>query len=96
MLLGFEGDQWIVQSVSLPVSLGRAPIARVSGKPKQELVMAPVLVRLVGVIWRAAVGGRRYPRGAHQGQAQRIVVRLIGAILAIGKDSGAKASALIG
>src|SRR5207302_10107530 len=90
---GLKGDERLIQTVPLPVCLFFTPVARVAGKTIDEFMVSPVLGGLVTVEPSVAVSkaGR-----VDQSQAQRIVVRLVGAIFAIGKNGDAEISALIG
>src|ERR1035441_9123597 len=95
MLRGLESYQGIVEPVGLPVCLGGAPIAFVSGKPEHKLVMAPFLIGLIAVVWRMAVGCRLCARRAHEGKTKGVVGRLVRAVLDIAEDGGAEGSTLV-
>src|SRR5271166_1005140 len=89
MLRSLECDQRIVQPLRLPVGLRFAPTSRVSGNSVKELVMSNILRPLVRV---TAARSRR----ADQRQANRMVVRLIRSILAIGQDGRAELAPRVG
>src|SRR5215469_11634164 len=79
MTRGLERNQRLIQSLALPVGLFVSPTARMSGDAIHEFVMADVLSCLIGISARNA-------GGTDQGKADGIVIRLVGAILAISKD----------
>src|SRR5437588_4166854 len=90
---GLKGNDRLIQTLPLPVCLFLAPVARVAGKTIDELMVSPVLGGLVAVKPSVAIpqAGR-----VDQSQAQRIVVRLVRTIFAIGKNGDAEIPALIG
>ena len=87
MFRGFKGDRRLVQAPCLPVGPGVNAVAGVSGNSVDEFVMAEILGGLVGI---AAANAR----GTQQGQANHVVARFVGAVLAIGQDGGAEGSAV--
>ena len=90
LVLGrFEGHERLIQAIALPIGERVMPIAAMSGEPEDDFVMAPILVSLVGIT--AVHAGR-----AQQGQTQSVVVRLVGTVLAIGKNGRAEAAAAVG
>src|ERR1043165_1888332 len=90
MLRALKRDQRLIDPQRLPVSLRGSPITGVRQKSVNELVMSPVLRRLIRVT-RAWSNSRR----AQQRQSQRIVIRLVRTVLAIGKDGDATRAAAI-
>src|SRR5271157_1407410 len=89
MFRGFEGNERLVETVGLPIGLALAPISRVSGQAVYELVMTQILRALV-VIASAGAGC------ADQGEAKRVVIGLVGAVLAIRQHRRAVSAAAIG
>src|ERR1700682_2741146 len=79
MFRAFEGDQRLVEPVCLPVSSSLTPTIRVAGKTEHDFMPADVLCSLIGI---AAPGSRR----PYQSQPQRLVIRFVGTVLAVGKD----------
>src|SRR6185312_13998295 len=88
MLRSLEGNQRIVQALRLPIGLPGAPVAIVSRDSEEDVVMADVLRPL---IVRAAARAR----SANEREADGVVVRLVGRVLAIGEDRCAVAAALV-
>jgi hypothetical protein len=96
MFRGLESDQRIVKPISLPIRLGLLPTALVARQSEDKFVVSPILISLIGVGLWPSVGWGLHPWGSHQGQAKRIVIWLVGAILAIGENRGPETSRLIG
>src|SRR5277367_5307051 len=95
MLGCFERNHRIAEAVSLPVRLGLAPVACVPRQAKHELVMTPILIRLIGISRRSAVGRGPYARRTQESHTDGVVVGLVGAVLAIGQNRCAEAAALV-
>src|SRR5690349_12404454 len=90
MLRAFKRDQRLIQTLRLPVSPLATPITFMRGQSIIKSMPAPILRRLICVTSAWADAGR-----AQQRQAQRLVVRLIRAVLAIGQNRYAKRAAAI-
>ena len=75
-----ERDQWLVQPVCLPVCLPLSPVARVAGETERNFMTTQILRSLIRVTtlssWRA-----------QQRQAQRLIVRFVRSVFAIGEHS---------
>src|SRR5690349_11066269 len=88
MLCCLEGNQRIIQTLRLPIGLTGAPVAIVTSQSEDDIVMAEVLRALI-VISPARAGS------ANEGEADGVVVRFIGCVLAIGENRRAIAATLI-
>ena len=95
MFRGFEGDERVAETVGLPVGLRLTPSIRMPGQAKDKFVMSPVLVGLVAIPLRPPIFWRRHARRAEKRQPDRMVVRFVRAILAVGEEGGPKATALV-
>src|SRR5882672_8334660 len=89
MLRGFEGKKRIIQPLTLPVSPRLPPTGGVTSDAINELVVPDILRALVRIL---AMGGW----SPDQGQADTVIVRLVGPNFAIGEDGGAKLAAHVG
>src|SRR5271170_2776755 len=95
MFCRLEGDERIAETICLPIRLRLFPRAGVTRQTKDKFVMAPVLVCLVAVPLRASIGGRLHSGRAYKGQADGMVIWLVGAVLVFGQDSSPEAAALV-
>ena len=86
MLRRLKRDQWLIQALGLPVGWLRA---RVSGDAVNELVMPPIVARLVSVL-------RAHAGRIDQRQAKRVIVRFVGAVLSNGENRRAELAGFIG
>src|SRR5947209_490529 len=79
--------------MGLPVALALPPITSMTGQAINEFVVAQVLGELIaiGAAVAFAQSGRIY-----KGEAQSVVVGLIGAVLAVGEHGHAIRSAFVG
>ncbi len=84
-----EGDQRSVESLRLPIGLAITPIVGVTGKAVGELVVADVLRGFIGVA--SGDAGR-----AQKGEAQGVIVGLIGAVFGIGEYGRTELAAHVG
>ena len=82
-----------VKALRLPVGIALLPVAGVRSEAVGELMVAPVLRGLIGVI--VAVAGAEAGR-VDKSQAQRVVIRFVGARLAVGEHGNAVSPALVG
>ena len=83
MLCSLERNERIIQALSLPVRGSVPPVGSMTGDTVDEFVMSQVLRTLVGITARGA-------RSADQCQADRVVIRLVGPVLAIGQHRRAE------
>src|SRR5215204_5238302 len=90
MLRTLKSDQRLIETLRLPVSLLPTPITGMRSEAVNKLVPPPILCRLVSV-----TGSWPNPGSAQQGQAKCFIVRLVRAVLAVGKDRHTKTSALV-
>src|SRR5208282_6637736 len=88
MFRSLKCGQRVVQALRLPVGLRFAPARRVSCDPVDELVMTKILRPLVCI--SAASSG-----SSDQRQSNRIVIRLVRSVLAIGQDGRAELAARV-
>src|SRR6202000_2390446 len=95
MLRRLKCDQGIIEAVPLPISLCLTPVACVPCQTKDEFVMSPILICLIGVSRRTAIRGRSDTRRPHEGESNRVVFGLVGTILAVCQNGRAEAAALI-
>ena len=84
-----KSDQRLIEAIGLPVGLRVTPIPRVSRQAEDDFVAAKVLGALIRKT--AARSGR-----ADKSQTNRLVVRLVRTILAIGQDGDSERAALVG
>ena len=75
-------NEWLIEPAALPVGLAILPIAGMARNAVFELVTAPVLCGLIAV----RETGRADARAAQQGEAQRVIIGLVRAVLIVGKD----------
>src|ERR1700722_5546016 len=83
-----EGDQWIVQSMSLPIA-PLTPVAAMASNAVDEFVVSEILRALVGIT--AASAGR-----PNQSQPDGVVIRLVRSILVVGQNRRAKRATHVG
>src|SRR5690348_1417236 len=88
MFRSLEGNQRIVQALRLPIGLAGAPVSIVTGESENDVVVTEVLRALIVISPARA-------RSANQREADGVVVRLIGCVLAIGENRRAIAATLI-
>ena len=94
--VGLESDQGIVKPIRLPIRLGLLPAAAVCRQPKYKFMVAPILICLIGVCLRASIGRRLHPRRPQQRQSKGVVVRLVGAVFAVGENGCPEGASLVG
>lgn len=94
MPLCCESHKWGAQAICLPIGLALTPVARMSGDTKENFVVSPILVQLIGII--AAGAGQRSSWRAKQREPEGMVVALVRAVLDVGKNRGAIGTTLIG
>src|ERR1700733_11470799 len=95
MLCRLIGDERIAETIGLPIRLRLLPSPGVSRQAEYEFVMAPVLVCLVAVPLRTAIGGRLHSGRAEQRQPDRMIVRLVRAVFVFSQDGRAEAAAFV-
>src|SRR5271154_7116304 len=95
MFGSFERNHRIFEPVCLPVRLGLTPVARVPRQSEDELVMTPILIRLIGISLRSAVGWGPHTRRAQESHTDGVVVGLVGTILTIGQNGCAEGATLV-
>src|SRR5260370_19664048 len=86
-------NQRLIEAISLPVSLRLLPITGMASKTKDEIVVSPILRGLIAVAPAVAFA---QTRSVDQRETQRVVVRFIGAVFAVGKHGHTVSSALVG
>src|SRR5438270_13225459 len=96
MFGGLESGHWIIQSIGLPIGLSLLPTAAMASKSKDELMVTPVLVRLIRIRLRPTIWRRLHAWRSNECQANGVVARLVGSILTIGEKRDAKAARFIG
>src|SRR2546422_3155101 len=84
-----KSNQRLIESIRLPVGLRLTPITGVARKSEQNFMTANVLSALIRVA--TARAGR-----ANQRQADRLIVRFIRSILAVGQQSHTIRATLVG
>ena len=88
MLGGFEGNQRGVQPLPLPIGLPVAPTPGVAGDAVHKFVVPEVLRALVVIS-----AGRAW--SPNEREADSVIIRLIGTVLAVGEDRGPKFAAYV-
>src|SRR5713226_5891818 len=84
-----ESDKRLIEAISLPVGLRLPPVAGVASEAERNLMTTEVLCALIRI---ATTRSRR----AHQRQPERLVVRFVRGVLAIGEHRHAKRAVLVG
>src|SRR5258707_7811432 len=88
MFRAFKCNQWLIQTISLPVSSRCAPTIFVTGEPKNDFMTAQILSSLISIPATRS-------RCADERQPQSSVIRLIRTVFAIGEYRGAVHSGLV-
>src|SRR3979411_2184650 len=88
MFRAFKSNQWLVQTISLPVSSGFAPTIFVTREAKQYFMTTNILSSLIGITATRS-------RCTHKCQPQSFVVWLVRTVLTIGEYRGAVRAGLV-
>src|SRR2546429_158083 len=84
-----KSNQRLIESICLPVALRLTPITGVAREPKQNFMTADVLSALVCITAARS-------RGADERQSDRLIIRFVRSVFAIGQNRDAIRAALVG